>query len=348
VTGERNGAPEYPAPRTVENVNDDLTSHSTMSASGQQWITAAELQKVRFPELQWAVPGLLPEGVALVAGAPKVGKSAWAMNLCVAVATGGKAFGAFDVDQGDALYLSLEDGGKRRVQERLARHLHDEPWPKRFHLATEMPRLDEDGAYDLAAKLETLPDTRLIVVDTLQRIRPQPTSNRNRSQYETDYDALETLTGLAAEHNVTIAVIHHTREMKADDWLDSVSGSRGLSAAVDTVLVAERGRGSADVVMRATGRDLPEAEYAFTIDFDSFTWAFIGDATRAQLTPERRAVIDTLDENGPSTPTEIANDAGLKLANVKHLVRRMANDGVIRNHGGGRYDAIRQPGKIKE
>jgi predicted transcriptional regulator len=128
--------------------------------------------------------------------------------------------------------------------------------------------------------------------------------------------------------------------MKADDWLDSVSGSRGLSAAVDTVLVAERGRGSADVVMRATGRDLPEAEYAFNIDFDSFTWRFIGDAATAQLTPERRAVIDTLNENGPSTPTQIADTAGLKLDNVKHLVKRMVNDGLIKNHGGGTYGPI--------
>jgi hypothetical protein len=340
VTSERNGPPKRPVPRTVENVNDDpVVEHFTTSPSGQQWITAAALEKVEFPPLQWAVPGLLPEGVAIVAGAPKLGKSAWAMNLCVAVATGGKAFGAFDVEQGDALYLSLEDGGARRVQERLARHLHDEPWPERLHLATEMPRLDEDGAYDLNAKIETLPDSRLVVIDTLQRIRPQPTSNRNRAQYETDYAALETLTGLAAEHNVTIAVIHHTREMEATDWLDSVSGSRGLSAAVDTILVATRGRGSADVVMQVTGRDLPESEYAFNIDFDTFTWRFIGDADTAQLTDDRRAVIDAI-ANGPLTPTQIADTTGLKVDSVKHLVRRMTGDGLIKNHGGGHYGTV--------
>jgi len=337
---KRNGAPEHPVPRTVENVNDDpVEEYFTTSPSGQQWTTAAALKKFEFPPLQWAVPGLLPEGVAIVAGAPKLGKSAWAMNLCVAVATGGKAFGAFDVEQGDALYLSLEDGGPRRVKERLARHLHDEPWPERLRLATEMPRLDEDGAYDLNAKLETLPEARLIVVDTLQRIRPQPTSNRNRAQYETDYEALETLTSLAAESNVTIAVIHHTREMAADDWLDSVSGSRGLSAAVDTVIVAKRGRGSADVVMQVTGRDLPEAEYAFDVDFDTFTWRFIGDATTAQLSNDRRAVIDAIDD-GPLTPTQIADATGLKVDSVKHLVRRMTKDGQIRNHGDGSYGTV--------
>ncbi len=340
MTGERNGPPKRPVPRTVENVDDDpVVEHFTTSPSGQVWITAAELVKVEFPPLQWAVPGLLPEGVALVAGAPKLGKSAWAMNLCVAVATGGKAFGAFDVEQGDALYLSLEDGGYRRVQERLFRHLNGEPAPERFHLATEMHHLDDDGAYDLDCALDPLPDARLVVIDTLQRVRPQPTSNRNRAQYAEDYEALKTLTGLAAEHNVTIVVITHTREMAADDWLDSVSGSRGLSAAVDTVLVAERGRGSADVVMRVTGRDLPEAEHAFNIDFDTFTWRFIGDAATAQLTDERRAVIDALDD-GPLTPTQIADTTGLKVDSVKHLVRRMTNDGLIKNHGDGTYGPI--------
>jgi RecA-family ATPase len=342
VTNERNGPLiERPVPRTVRNVSDDLNDHSTTSPSGQQWITAAELVKVKFPEMQWAVPGLLPEGTVLLGGAPKLGKSAWALNLCVAVATGGKAFGAFDVDQGDALYLALEDGGPRRVQERIVRHLNGDPAPERLHLATEMRRLDEDGAYDLDVMLSAFPDTRLVVIDTLQRVRPIQTSNRSRSQYADDYEVVTPLTELAAEHNVTLVVVTHTREMKADQFFDSLAGSRGLSAAVDTILVADRGHGSADVVMRATGRDLPETEHAFNIDFDTFTWNYVGDAATARLTPNRRAVIDTLDENGPSTPTQIADTAGLKLANVKHLVRRMANDGVIRDYGDGTYGPVK-------
>jgi hypothetical protein len=339
VTRERNGPPKRPVPRTVENVNHDLNTHSTTSASGQTWITAADLAKVEFPELQWAVPGFLPEGVALLGGAPKIGKSAWAMNLCVAVATGGRAFGAFDVKKGDALYLSLEDGGLHRVQERIIRHLDGGLPPERLHLSTEMNRLDEGGDYDLEVKLDTLPGTRLVVIDTLQRVRPAATSNRHRGQYAEDYEALSHLTALAANYAATFVVITHTREMKADDWLDSISGSRGLSAAVDTVLVASRGRGSADLVVSATGRDLPETEHAFAIDFDTFSFRYGGDAATAQLSEERRAVIHAL-ASGPLTPTHIANATELKVANVKHLVGRMSNDGLIKKNGDGTYNAI--------
>ena len=339
MTEKRNGPPKRPVPRTVENVNDDLSSHFTTSTVGGLWITADRLMDIEFPEMQWAVPGLLPEGTALVAGAPKIGKSTWALNLCVAVATGGKAFGTFDVEQGDVLYATLEDGGHRRVRERLDRHLHGEPAPARLHLTTEMKRLDEGGIDDLDAMLYTLPDARLVVVDTFQRVRPAR-SSRNRAQYAEDYEAASPLTELAAQYNVTVAVIHHTREMAALDWLDSPSGSRGITAVVDTILVAERGRGSADVVMHTTGRDLPETDHAFNIDFETFTWNHIGDAATAQLTPDRRAVIDTLKANGPSTPTQIANATGLNYDSVKHLVKRMVNDGLIKNRGDGTYGPI--------
>ena len=184
MTGERNGAPEYPAPLTVESVKDGLKAHGTTSATGGFWITAAELAKVEFPPLQWAVPGLLPEGTVLLSGPPKIGKSAFAVNLCVAVATGGRAFGAFDVEQGDALYLPLEDNGFRRARTRIAKHMNGEPESERLHLNVDMHRLDEDGVYDLEVMLDALPDTRVVVIDTLQPIRPTATSKRFSLHYE--------------------------------------------------------------------------------------------------------------------------------------------------------------------
>jgi RecA-family ATPase len=72
--------------------------------------TAAELQHVEFPEPRWAVPGLLAEGLNLLVGSPKIGKSWWALNVAVSVAQGGKALGRVDVPEGDVLYLALEDG----------------------------------------------------------------------------------------------------------------------------------------------------------------------------------------------------------------------------------------------
>jgi hypothetical protein len=336
VTKKRNGPlDERPAPRTVENVRDDLDSYITTSKSGLKRITAADLAKVEFPPLQWAVPELLPQGTAVIAGAPKIGKSAFALNLCVAVATGAKAFGKFNVQQGDALYFPLEDGGYRRVQERLFMQLNGEPAPQRLHLFTDLSRLDDGGAFELESELTDLPETRLVIIDTLQRVRPG--SNRNRQLYENDYESVAMLTDMAARRNLTIALIHHTREMKADDWLDSVSGSRGLSAAVDTIIVANRGRGSVDAVLRTTGKDFAESEHAFSVDFETMTWTSLGDATIAQLPVDRRDVIAAVAVSGPMTPTQIANATGLKANNLYGLVGRMVDDGLLKNHGDGTY-----------
>jgi hypothetical protein len=272
----------------------------------------------------------------VLAGAPKLGKSAWVLNLSVAVATGGKAFGAFDVEAGDVVYATLEDGGYRRVQERLAKHLHDEPPPARLHLTANLHRLNDGGIQELDWKLYDLGgECRLVVIDTFQRVRPSETANRTKGWYEQDYEALASVTGLANRHNVSVVLVLHTREMKAADWIDAVSGTRGVTGAVDTILVADRGRGAADMVLRVTGRDIPEAEYAFDADLATYTWRYLGDATLAQLSDDRRSVFDTIE--GPMTPTQVAAATGLKYDNVKKLMPRMADDGLIRNLGDGTY-----------
>lgn len=322
--------------RTTVETGDDLYSYATTSPYGVPWVSAADLQHVEFPVLEWAIPNVLPAGTAVLAGAPKIGKSTFAVNLTVAVATGGKAFGAFDVEQGTALYVPLEDGGLRRVQDRIGDHLGSEPWPKTLHLTDSLPRLDEGGLEELDYQLGHFGDCRVVAIDTLQRFR-SAAQNTSKRWYAEDYAALSGVGELATIYNTTIVFLHHTREMKADLWIDSMSGSRGLSAYVDTILVAERGKAAADVVLKVTGRDIPEAEYAFDIDFATFTWRYLGPANLAQLSDDRRAVLDAIETAVPSTPTEVAALINLKYENVKKLMPRMADDGLIRNLGDGRY-----------
>ena len=339
MTNETGRKPD-PSRSTVETGND-LNTYLTTSPYGTTWITAADLQRVDFPPLQWAIPNVLPAGIALLAGAPKLGKSTFAINLTVAVATGGKAFGAFTVDQGTALYIPLEDGGLRRVQERIGDHLGDEPWPPALHLTDNLRRLDEGGLEELDCQLGNFGDCRVVVIDTLQRVKPV-TRNASARWYDEDYAALTGLIELSNTYNTSIVLVHHTREMKADLWIDSVSGSRGLSAYVDSILVAERGKAAADVVLKVTGRDIPEAEYAFDVDYTTYTWRYLGDATLAQLTENRRAVLDAFDAEGPMTPTQVAAATRLKYDNVKKLLPRMADDGLIKNLGDGTYDEIQR------
>ena len=198
-------------------------------------LTAAELLDLELPPIRWSVTGLLPEGVTLLAGKPKLGKSWMALGIAIAISTGGVALGTRPVEMGEVLYMALEDN-HRRLRKRLEKLLTGET-PERLHIATEWPRMDEGGAEALERWLEAHPDARLVVVDILKRVRPR--TSPNRSVYEADYEALEAMQRLAAEYEVSILVVHHLRKLGAADPLDEISGSTGLSGGADGVLVLQ-------------------------------------------------------------------------------------------------------------
>ncbi len=296
-------------------------------------VTAADLMAADLPPVRWVVPSVLPEGVTLLAGKPKLGKSWLALGLCVAVAAGGVALGTRQVEQGDVLYLALEDN-RRRLQKRLGKMLRG-PAPEGLEMATAWPKLDEGVVEALGAWLGEHPEARLVAVDTLAKIRPR---TRGQNVYQEDYASLEELLPLAAEHEVAIVVVHHTRKMAAADPLDEKSGSTGLTGGVDGVLVLKRDRGKADAVLHVDGRDIEEsAEYALMWDAETAGWTIVGDADEYRISEERKAIIRVLVEAGEFlSPGEVADALGKSRNTIKQRLWRMAQDGQVENRN-GRY-----------
>src|SRR5215203_6764405 len=264
-------------------------------------LTAAELLDLELPPIRWSVQGLLPEGVTLLAGKPKLGKSWMGLDIAIAISTGGVALGTRQVEMGDVLYMALEDN-YRRLRKRLKKLLSGEA-PERLHIVTEWPRMDEGGADALERWLEAHPDARAVVVDILKRVRPR--TSPNRSIYEADYEALEAMQRLAAKYEVSILVVHHLRKQGAADPLDEISGSTGLSGGADGVLVLKRDRGRADAYLHVTGREIEEeAELALRWNADLASWTLAGDAEEYRISEERRAVLGVLGRAGGSmSPT---------------------------------------------
>lgn len=292
--------------------------------------TADELMAAEFAPMRWAVDGVLAEGVNVLAGAPKFGKSWMALGLAVAVASGGRAFGRIPVDEGDALYLALEDTG-RRLQGRLAKLLIEAPAPHRLVLATRW-----DGLESVEAWLVAHPGARLVVVDVLQRVRPPML--RGESTYTADYRALEPFADLAREHNVCILVVHHTRKATGEDFVDEVSGTFGLSGAADAILVARRSRNTGAAIVKVTGRDVEERELALDFDAATGTWLLLdGPAVMHDVGDTRRALLEALAGSEPMTPAELAKATGLDHDLVRQTVRRMDADGQLATAGKGRY-----------
>lgn len=131
-------------------------------------------------------PASFPEGLTILAGRPKIGKSWMALDVAIGAASGGKVLGGIHVTQGDVLYCCLEDN-KRRLQRRVTKLLSPfgGEWPERLTLATRWRRLDQGGVEDIEAWCDSVPEPRLVMLDTLAGVRP--TRGNAETLYESDY-----------------------------------------------------------------------------------------------------------------------------------------------------------------
>ena len=302
--------------------------------AGVYW-SAAELMAADFPEPRWAVPGLIPEGLTLLVGSPKFGKSWMCLGLAVAVASGGRALGRIPVERGAVLYAALEDPG-RRLQSRLSTVLAGAPVPPDLSLVTNLPRLPQLTDF-LGGWLDTHPDARLVIIDVLRKVRP--ISDGKGNAYFEDYDTLGSLKELSDRYGVAIVVVHHSRKAADEaDVFGEVSGSTGLTGAADGLLYAKRARNTAEAVLHVTGRDIDEHEYGLTWDKRTCQWTVSDEpAVLATMAPTRRTILDDLTDHPLSTPVEVAERTGITLNTVQQTVRRMVTDDQLDSDGQGRY-----------
>lgn len=299
------------------------------------YFTAADLMGQTFPEPRWAVPGLVAEGLNLLVGAPKLGKSWLVLGLAVAVASGGRALGRIPVEQGAVLYAALEDN-PRRLQNRLRAVLGDSPVPDDLHITTALPRLP--GLHEfLDGWLAANPAARLVIIDVLRKVRP--VSDGRGNAYMEDYDSLGSLKQLADQHGVAVICVHHTRKMADDsDVFNEVSGSTGLTGAADAILIAKRARNTAEAVLHVTGRDVTESEYALNWSAENCMWALSDEPVfLATMGATRRQILEYLTDQGAGTPSSIALGTGLNLNTVKSNCRRMVDDRQLDTNGEGHY-----------
>jgi hypothetical protein len=323
--------------------NNALTANTDESSKAKDWRTkvfdAAGLHSQTFEEVKYVIPNLIPEGVSILAGRPKIGKSWMALDLALTTALKPPSFclGNLEPLHGDVLYCALEDN-PRRLKRRIARILssRDVPWPERLHLANEWRRLDSGGVDDLREWAESVPNPVLIILDTLAGVRPE--RRGLESVYDGDYRALAEIHTWANKIGIAVVVLHHTRKMEADDPLDSISGSLGLAGCADTSLVLNRSGQGTTLYLR--GRDVEEAEHAVSFDPLTCRWTIMGDAAEIHRSESRGAVLAVLeDATETMSPAEIASAACLPKNNVDQQLYRMGKTGEVTRLARGRYAA---------
>jgi len=223
------------------------------------------LRTMVFPETRWAVEGVLPTGLAILAGAPKVGKSLVALELALGVACGGLAMSSLKCRPGGVLFLALDNDTEARIWKRMQYIMGDVPEDLPIEIHTEWPIGAEAIAYCqewVQDSIDQGTDPLLIVVDTLSKMEPNYEGNGHESSYLSSTNRLSRLAKFANDNDLCVLVIHHDRKMgrgeEDGDWMDRILGSRGISATASTCMLIETKRGSDTGWLHLAGRDVGE------------------------------------------------------------------------------------------
>lgn len=292
-----------------------------------------EIDATDYPPLKWAVPGLIPAGVTILAGPKSRGKSFIALDFALAVQSGGHALGSILCDQGDVLYLALEDG-RERIKHRSRAVLQGRSIPN-LTIATEWRPLPE-GLDDIELWIEAKPNARLIIIDVLAKVKGVP--DRHRGVYDQDYALITPFHALARKHRIAIVLVHHTNKGFATDPVLRISGTMGLSGAADTTLVLSREARDPNGTLDVRGRDVPEREIALQFDPDTGCAITIGPAEDFRKSQERRAIIRALISGGSMTPIEIAQAISKSRGSIRYLLMQMKKAGEITLLSSGKYE----------
>lgn len=234
-------------------------------------INGETLMNTFIPPTEFVVKDLIAQGLHVLSGSPKTGKSWFALMLCLKVATG-ETLWKFETKQGTALYLCLEDS-IARIQSRLFDITDDAP--SDIHFAT----VAECIGYGIEEQIENFckehPNTRLVVIDTFQKIR----TLSNDNAYASDYHDVSFLKSIADKLKIAIVLIHHLRKQKDDDPMNMVSGTTGITGGADSnfVLIKTK-RSSTRATLSCTGRDIEYKELEINFDSDSKLWELISDS----------------------------------------------------------------------
>jgi hypothetical protein len=302
--------------------------HSNQFAWRDQLVSARDLRNAVFDPISYIVPGFITEGVTLLVGRPKVGKSWWILDVCLAVASGQPALGKLPPQRGDVLYLALEDS-KRRLRSRLDKLLpNGSEWPESLKLVPlgGWRRSDQGGLRDIADWCRSVRRPTLIVIDTLERFR-KPASGKS-PLYSADYEAITCLQQIANEFRVAIVLLHHDRKSDADDAFDTVSGTLGLTGAADTILIIKKRNGN--VTLLARGRDVEESETAMQFNKASCRWMLLGGAAEVHRSQERERILAALKaSNEPLSVGELMADVEMQRNAIDILLSKLVKDGSI-------------------
>ena len=308
-------------------------------------LDALKIYQAAYPAPEFVIDRLLPKGLTLAAGRPKVGKSWMTLQLAVSVAFGEMALGRFRVPRpGRVVYLALEEPLERTHR----RLLEIVPTPdarlQNIQFLYQIQPLMTGGAVQLDAFLAEN-RSEFVIVDTLLAF--VAAHNGRRDVLRGDYTEVNTLRQITEKHDLAMLGVAHSRKL-AGDAVDSVIGTSGTTAAADSVWSLKR-QGTGEAVLEVKGRELEEAVYGLRFNSSPpFGWHVTGEGADVSMSEERRDIITLLDQEGAMKPAAIARALVKNAVTVRRLISKLAFDGLICRQPNGMYVAVHDPREHRE
>lgn len=266
-------------------------------SAGLSVISAVDLQEKDIPPIKFIVDGLLPHGLNMLAAPSKYGKSWMVLALCLSVAAG-EPFLGHKTSKCGCLYLALEDS-QRRLKGRMNKVLAGKKAPEGFYYATSAHDMDNGLFGELESFLKAHPDTGLIVIDTLQKVRGG--TQGREGAYANDYREVGTLKSFADQYGIALLLVHHLRKMRDDgDPFNMISGTNGIMGAADTTMVlTKEKRGDENATLSIVGRDVESSDAVVRFNKETCHWENLGDADwlaeqRAKLEYRDSPIVKTI------------------------------------------------------
>ena len=300
-------------------------------------MNAKELYQTPLASPTWAIDQMIPQGLSVIASPPKTGKSYFVLQSAFAVARGEKFLG-YRTTKGKVLLISLEDTFNR-LQKRIAQVCPDtSKIPDSLDMTVEFPRLDSEGLACLDKQIKEN-GYSLVILDTWGKTKPNGQAKRSENAYETDVRLVSEVKKLADKYGISILLVHHLKKGggTSKDWLESLSGSMGLSATVDGLLALERDRGSDIGILKRSGRDLEDDE-DLGLNWLAPGWEFNGSAVQMKLNATKKKILESIERaREPVKPAYIATDTGINGNTVRGSLNRMLFEGLLSITSDGKY-----------
>lgn len=311
-------------PPVTEGAEPPPDTEDTAPEPGVHGMDAADLLAKTIAPLREAVPGILPEGLGVIAAPPKAGKSMLAYQMAVELTLGNSVLGR-RVEKRPVLYYALEDG-ERRSQARILGALAGRALPRGLTLRWDAPRLGAGLETEVSGYLTGHP-AGVVIIDVLAKVRPD--GKRGLNAYDEDYNVLSGLHEVAKQHpGSVILLVTHDRKAGSEDWMSRITGTRGVSGAADFCIFIMRDRGTPTGTIVTTGRDIEDVSIG--VRFDGAGWQVADVAVLLQtVSATRQTIWKYVEANAPVWQKAIAEGTGLSESVVYHRVADMAKDGQL-------------------